>query len=202
MDALEGRVVSLRLIFNRKSVRTVRAEPTIFTEIMILRPSTALIGPEPAGTKKFQVHAPVWGKNEDVTRGENRPEKLEPCWRALFFPTGLSFAFPLVGRRARGSSHPLISRVNPSDESLLICKLQEKGGEGIALLPTETREQSLLVLPRHGADFFQGAATGLRQMEGVQTPVVRVGSAFNQSAFREIVQNRHEAAGMNSQPCR
>ena len=121
MDALEGRVVSLRLIFNRKSVRTVRAEPTIFTQIM---PSTALIGPEPARTKKFQVHAPVWGKNEDVTRGENRLEKLEPCWRALFFSTGLSFAFPLVGPRARGSSHPLISRVNPSDESLLICNLQ------------------------------------------------------------------------------
>jgi hypothetical protein len=92
--------------------------------------------------------------------------------------------------------------VNPSDESLLVCKLQEKGGEGIALVPTETREQSLLVLPRHGADFFQGSDPRLRQMEGVQTPVVRIGSAFNQSAFREIVQNRHEPAGMNSQPCR
>ena len=61
MDALEGRVVSLRLIFNRKSVRTVRAEPTIFTEIMILRPSTALIGPEPAGIEKVPGARPGLG---------------------------------------------------------------------------------------------------------------------------------------------
>src|SRR5271155_5873733 len=77
--------------------------------------------------------------------------------------SGLAFALPLAGLRPLGSSQTLISGVDASFESLLVCNSQQKSGERIALLPTETREQSFLVLPRHAADLFQGFLTALCQ---------------------------------------
>ena len=92
--------------------------------------------------------------------------------------------------------------MDASGETLLVCNFQQETGERISLLPTDTREQSVLVLPRHAADLFQGFPTGLAQMKGIQTPVIRVGSALDESPFLEIVQYRYEPAWMNLYPRR
>src|SRR5580692_5110081 len=55
------------------------------------------------------------------------------------------------------------------------------------------------MLSRHLADPFQDCITIFGQIEGVQAPVVRVCSSLNEPALLEIVQNRHQAAGMNPQ---
>ncbi len=64
------------------------------------------------------------------------------------------------------------------------------------------REQSVLVLPCHAADLFLGSPTGLCQMKRIQTPVVRIGSALDESPFLKIVQYRYQPAGMNLEPSR
>ncbi len=55
------------------------------------------------------------------------------------------------------------------------------------------------MLPRHLADPFQGFSTSFCQMKGIQAPVIRVGSAFHEPPLLEIVQDRHQPAGMNFQ---
>jgi hypothetical protein len=92
--------------------------------------------------------------------------------------------------------------VDSADESLLVRNSQQKSGECIALLQIDACEQIVLMLPRHAADLFQDFPTGLRQMKGIQTPVIWVGSALDESPFLEIVQYRHEPAWMNLQPRR
>jgi hypothetical protein len=55
------------------------------------------------------------------------------------------------------------------------------------------------MLPRYFADSLQDFAAILCQMEGVEPPVLRVWLALDKFSLFEIVQDGHEAAGMDLQ---
>ena len=56
------------------------------------------------------------------------------------------------------------------------------------------------MFPRHLPNLLQDLVTILGQLNGVQAPVVRVCFPLHQAPFLEVVQYRHEPAGMNLQP--
>jgi len=53
------------------------------------------------------------------------------------------------------------------------------------------------MLPRHLADPLQQFPAIFCQMKGIQAPVIRVCSTLNQPPFLQVVQYRHQPAGMN-----
>ena len=55
------------------------------------------------------------------------------------------------------------------------------------------------MVPRYLADLFQNFATIIREMKGIQAPVVGVCSSLQESPLLKIVEYRHQAAGMNLQ---
>src|SRR5438034_681688 len=55
------------------------------------------------------------------------------------------------------------------------------------------------MLSCHLADLLQDFLTILCQIKGIQAPVIRVCSPLNESPLLEIVEDRHQAAGMNPQ---
>ena len=110
-------------------------------------------------------------------------------------------AWHTLALRTLAASHALISGMDSSNQSLLIGNLQQQSRKLVALLPTESGEQSLLVLPCHLADFLQDFSAIFRQVERIQAPVFRIWSPLHDSPLFEIVQDRHQPAGMYLQPC-
>ena len=89
--------------------------------------------------------------------------------------------------------------MNASDKPLLVCDPHQKGGKSIALLFTETSEQSVLVFPSDSANPLQGFSTGVCQMKRIQAPVVRIGPPLHEPSLLQVVQDGHQTAGMNLQ---
>ena len=55
------------------------------------------------------------------------------------------------------------------------------------------------MLSRNLADFFEDLLSILCQVKGIQTPVIQVCSSFHEPPLLEVVQYRHQAAGVNLQ---
>lgn len=109
-------------------------------------------------------------------------------------PSNLSGGTTIARLRA---SQVSISRVNPANKTLLVGNLEHQSGKRVALLLTESGEKSILMLPRHFADLFQDFATTFCQVHGIQAPVMGVCSPLHESLLLKVVQNRHQAAGVN-----
>ncbi len=105
----------------------------------------------------------------------------------------------VFGLRPPGVSQALIAGVDPSNESLLIGDFEQQRGQRVALFFTESREESILVLPCNFAQLFEDFPASFCQMKGIQTPVIRIGSPLYESPLLEIVEDRDHAAGMNPQ---
>jgi hypothetical protein len=99
-----------------------------------------------------------------------------------------------------GTSQLLISRVHPSNKTLLIGNLEQESCKGVALLLTKTGEQCVLMFPHHLPDLLQYLVAVFGQLNGVQAPVMRVCSPLHQAPFLQVVQYGHKTAGMNLQP--
>ena len=82
-----------------------------------------------------------------------------------------------------GTSQLLISRVHPSNKALLIGNLEQQNCKGIALLLTESGEQGVLMFSRHLPDLLQDLVAIFSQLNGVQSPVMRVCSPLHQAPF-------------------
>jgi hypothetical protein len=96
-----------------------------------------------------------------------------------------------------GTSQLLISRVHPSNKTLLIGNLEQQSCKGVALILTESGEQCVLMFPRHLPDLLQDLVTIFCQLNGVQAPVMRVCFPLHQAPFLQIVQYGHQTAGVN-----
>jgi len=59
---------------------------------------------------------------------------------------------------------------------VLVSDSEQQGGKLVPLLPAESGEQSILMLPRHRADLFQDLPT-LRQMKGMILSVPQVSAS-------------------------
>ena len=106
-------------------------------------------------------------------------------------------AVSIVGLRTLLSSQSPIARVNPSNQSLLVSDSEQKRGKLVALLLSKSGQESILMLPRYLADLVQSCLTVSCQMKGIQSPVIRVCSSLHEPSILQMVQDRHQPAGIN-----
>jgi hypothetical protein len=84
--------------------------------------------------------------------------------------------------RTLAAPHPLISRMNPANQSLLVGNLQQQSRNRVALLPTESGSRASWC-SRATLPICSKISPPLCQMEGIETPVFRVRSPNQKGGF-------------------
>jgi hypothetical protein len=93
----------------------------------------------------------------------------------------------------------LIPRVNAGREALLVGNSVQQFRQPLAIVAAECGEEHILMLPRHLTDSLQDFAPILCQMQRIQPPVLGVWLPLDKLPPFQIIQDGHQAAGMNVQ---
>jgi len=93
----------------------------------------------------------------------------------------------------------LIARMNAASQAMVVGESNQESAEHFALFNVEASEQRLLMLARHPTDFLESFFTLLREVEGIEAAVAGIGSALDETAFFEVIENRHEATGVDAE---
>ena len=84
-------------------------------------------------------------------------------------------------------------------QPLLIGDSTEERRQQISLLRAERHEERFLVVARDTANRFHGLASLVREVQGIATPVGRIGAPFNHAALFELVDQHDKSAGQDAE---
>jgi hypothetical protein len=84
-------------------------------------------------------------------------------------------------------------------QPLLIGDSTEERRQQISLLRAERHKERFLVVARDTANRFRGLASLVREVQGIATPVGRIGAPFNHAALFELVDQHDKSAGQDAE---
>lgn len=87
-----------------------------------------------------------------------------------------------------------------ANQPVLVGESLQQAAQRMTLFRAERPQQRRLVLERYLADPLENFPTMLCQVQGIETPVIGIGPALHESPLLEVVEDRHQAAGVNAKP--